>query len=131
MEREEIFQKVKESLVDALECEEDAVTPDASLMDDLEAESIDFLDITFRMEKIFDLKIPERDMYQGSLNLKEAGYLVDGKVSDEGMAVIKEKMPTFDLSRFSDGVIYEQDVARLITVGTMVIYLEEQLVAKS
>ncbi len=127
MDRQEIFLKVSAGLVDALEVEPEEVTPDASLIDELGAESIDFLDITFRMEKAFNFKIPEREMYQGSLNLKEQNLITDGKVNAEGVKLIQEKMPTFDLSRFKDGVIYEADIPRLVTVGTMVMYLEERL----
>ena len=127
MDRTEIFAKVREGLMDALEVDEEEVGAESSLMDDLGAESIDFLDITFRMEKLFGIKIPEKEMYQGELNLKDGGFIEDGKVTEAGMAVIKEKMPDFDLSRFSGGVIYEQDVPRLITVGTLVLYLEKRL----
>src|SRR5206468_6300906 len=58
MTRDEIYSKVQGVLVDALGVDEEEVTPKASLIDDLGAESIDFLDIVFRLEKAFDIKIP-------------------------------------------------------------------------
>ena len=57
MSRDDYFQKIQEVLDDALGVDEDEVTPDASLTADLGAESIDFLDIVFRLEKTFDFKI--------------------------------------------------------------------------
>ena len=57
MSRDEIFQKVQGVLVDALGVDEEEVTPTAVIKDDLGAESIDFLDISFRLEKAFGIKI--------------------------------------------------------------------------
>ena len=56
--RDEIFAKVQETLVDALGVDDDEVTEEATLVDELGAESIDFLDIVFRLEKNFGIKIP-------------------------------------------------------------------------
>jgi acyl carrier protein len=58
MSRDEIFEEVKEVLIDALGLDDDEVTAEATLMGDLGAESIDFLDIVFRLEKAFDIKVP-------------------------------------------------------------------------
>ena len=63
MTREQILQEVQGVLVDALGVDEDEVTPDATLMADLGAESIDFLDIVFRMEKAFGIKIPREELF--------------------------------------------------------------------
>ena len=60
--QEEIFDKVRESLVDALGVDDDEVTPKATLRGDLDAESIDFLDIVFRLEKAFDIKIERGEL---------------------------------------------------------------------
>ncbi len=62
MPREEIYKKVQAVLVDALGVDEEEVTPDAVIRDDLGAESIDFLDIMFRLEKAFGIKIPRGEM---------------------------------------------------------------------
>ncbi len=60
---DEIFQKVQAALVDALGVDEDEVTPDATMVGDLGAESIDFLDIVFRLEKAFGIKIPREELF--------------------------------------------------------------------
>ena len=53
-----VFPKVAETMADALGCDLEQIKPDASLIDDLKAESIDFLDIVFRLERAFKVKIP-------------------------------------------------------------------------
>ena len=61
--RDEIFDKVRSALVDALGVDEDDVTPNATMVGDLGAESIDFLDIVFRLEKAFNIKISRGELF--------------------------------------------------------------------
>lgn len=127
MNREQIFATVRDSLVDTLEVEPESVTWNASLFDDLGAESIDLLDFTFRIEKAFDTMIPEEEIFQGHLGLERDGMLVDGRVTAAGVERIREAMPDFDLSRFDGGVIHAADLPRMITVRTLVDFLQEFL----
>ena len=90
MEHDEIFEKVRETLVDALGVDDDEVTPDATLTTDLGAESIDFLDIVFRLEKAFEIKIPRGELFPDNV-LNNPDYVKDGKVTAEGLAVLKER----------------------------------------
>ena len=76
---EEIFEKVQETLVDALGLDDDEVTPEATLIEDLGAESIDFLDIVFRLEKAFDIKIPRGELFPENLASADSGFVADGK----------------------------------------------------
>ena len=86
--KEEIFSKVQEALVDALGVDEDEVTPEATLVGDLGAESIDFLDIVFRLEKAFDIKIPRGELFPEDI-LTNTDYVQDGKVTAAGMAELQ------------------------------------------
>jgi len=61
--RDEIYEKVSATLVEALNVDEDEVTPEATLQGDLGAESIDFLDIVFRLEREFGIKIPRGELF--------------------------------------------------------------------
>jgi acyl carrier protein len=97
--QEEIFEKVREALVDALGVDEDEVTPEATLRGDLDAESIDFLDIVFRLEKAFDIKIERGELIPMDV-LENADYVNEGKVNAAGMAQLKARMPFADLSKF-------------------------------
>jgi acyl carrier protein len=102
MTRDEIYSKVQGVLVDALGVDEEEVTPQASLRSDLGAESIDFLDITFRLEKAFTtdptkpFKIPRGDLFPE--NLDDPAFVQNGKLTDAGMAEVKRRLPHADLS---------------------------------
>ena len=99
---EEIFEKVQETLVDALGVDDDEVTSEATLIGDLGAESIDFLDIVFRLEKNFDIKIPRGELFPENLANADSGFVVDGKVTEEGIAQLREKMPHADVDKFAE-----------------------------
>ena len=82
MSREVITEKVSEVLVDALGADEDEISLEATLMGDLDAESIDFLDIVFQLEKTFDLKIPRAELFPGPADLGDSESLVeDGELT--------------------------------------------------
>ena len=98
---EEVFDKVKETLIDALGLDDDEVTQEATLIGDLGAESIDFLDIVFRLEKEFDIKIPRGELFPENLATSDSGFVEDGKVTEQGLSQLREKMPHADLDKFS------------------------------
>ena len=99
MTDDEVFEKVRTVLEDALGVDEDEVTKDATLVGDLGAESIDFLDIVFRLEKAFDIKIDQSELFPDNV-LNDPAYVQDGKVTDEGLALLKERMPHANLAGF-------------------------------
>lgn len=132
MDRDEIFSKVTEVLEEALGVDEDEVSPDASLTGDLEAESIDFLDIQFRIEKTFStpekpFKIEQGELFPENLMENEA-WVQDGKFTDEGMAMLNERMPHVDFSEFENDREVNK-VAELITVKSLVDFIERKLKA--
>ena len=125
--QEEIFEKVREALVDALGVDDDEVTPEATLQGDLDAESIDFLDIVFRLEKSFDIKIERGELFPEDI-LTDADYVQDGKVNEAGIAKLKERMPFADLSKFeADPVV--QNLGQQLTVRDMCQFVEHKLAA--
>jgi acyl carrier protein len=113
----EIFAKVREALVDALGVDDDEVTPEATLQGDLDAESIDFLDIVFRLEKAFDIKIERGELFPEDI-LTNADFVQDGKVNAAGIAKLRERMPFADLRKFeADPVV--QNLGQQLTVMDM------------
>ncbi len=124
---EEVFGKVKEALVDALGVDDDEVTEDATMVGDLGAESIDFLDIVFKLEKSFDIQIPRDELFPDDI-LTNAEYVKDGKVTDEGLAKLKERMAFADLSRFEENPLV-QDFGNLLTVKDLCNYVSTKLAA--
>ncbi len=127
MSRESIFQQVRETLVDALAVEPDEITEEATLTGDLGAESIDFLDIVFRLEKNFNVKIPRGELFPDDL-LNNPDFVSNGKFTSAGLTKIKQAMPHADFSRFES----DPDVNKmpeLFTVRTLVNYIESKLAA--
>ena len=132
MTRDEIFQTVRSIMEEALGVDEEEVTLEASLTGDLEAESIDFLDIVFRLEKSFStpehpFKIEQGELFPENL-LENADWVADGKFTDAGMTMLKERMPHVDFSAFQTDRNVEK-VAELITVNSIVDFVERKLAA--
>lgn len=125
-DKEEIFAKVQETLVDALGVDDDEVTPKATLTGDLGAESIDFLDIVFRLEKNFGIKIPKGDLFPEGLTSPDGGFIKDGKVTEAGIAEMKTKMPHADVDSFAKDPRVEK-IQDLFTVQMIVNYLASKV----
>jgi acyl carrier protein len=120
--RSEIGDRVRSIVAEALDRPLAEVRDDASLIDDLGAESIDFLDLVFRLESAFGIKIPEEQIWAGSLGLAGAS---DAEIQ-EGVRKLRAELPGFRWDRFPDPVA-KQDLPRLLTVRTIVDYLERAL----
>ena len=118
---EEVFDKVKEALVDALGVDDDEVTEDATMVGDLGAESIDFLDIVFQLEQSFGISIPREDLFPDDI-LTNAEYVNDGKVTSAGLEKLKARMPFADLTRFENNP-QVQDFGNMLTVRDLCNYV--------
>ena len=125
MSRDEIYKKVQGVLVDALGVDEDEVTPNAVIKDDLGAESIDFLDIIFRLEKAFGIKIPRGEMMPENL-ANDPNFVKDGKVTPAGIAELKQRMPHSNFTEFEKDPEVEK-MSKLFTVDAIVNYVEGKL----
>ena len=122
---EEIFAKVRTALVEALSVDEDEVTPEAKLTTDLGAESIDFLDIVFRLEKAFDIKVPRAELFPEDV-LANAQYVQQGKLSAEGLKELKKRMPFANLDEFEKKPVVK-DFVNQLTVQDMVRFVESKV----
>ncbi len=120
--KDEIYAKIKTALVDALGVDEDEIVPEATLVGDLGAESIDFLDIVFRLEKAFSIKIPRGELFPEDV-LTDAKYVQDGRVTAEGLAELRKRMPFANLENFAKNPVV-QDFGNLLTVADMCRFVE-------
>jgi acyl carrier protein len=123
--KDEIFEKIQTALVDALGVDDDEVTPEATLVGDLGAESIDFLDIVFRLEKAFDIKIPRGELFPEDI-LTSAEYVQDGKMTEAGIAELRKRMPFADLDEFAANPVV-QNFGDLLTVADMCRFIESKV----
>ena len=130
--QDEIFEKTRDVLMEALVVDAEEVTAEASLTGDLQAESIDFLDIVFRLEKAFTTNDKAFKISQGELfpeNLMEnPDWVTEGKITDAGMSMLRDRMPHVDFSAYEDDRDIDK-VAELITVGSMVEFVNRKLSA--
>ncbi|MCH2570136.1 MAG: acyl carrier protein [Planctomycetes bacterium] len=120
-----IFDQVRNTLIDALGVDDSEVTPDASLTRDLGAESIDFLDIVFRLEKAFDIKIPRGDLFPENV-LTDPDFVADGKVSDKGIDELRKRLPHADVDKFAENPNV-QDIGDLFTVEMITRYIAQKI----
>jgi acyl carrier protein len=124
--QEEIYDKVRTTLVDALGVEEDDVTRDATLRTDLGAESIDLLDIVFRLERNFGIKIPRGELFPE--NVSDPDLTENGKLTEKGLLELKQRMPYADLTGFANDPDVEK-ILDLYTVDMLVQYVAGKLAA--
>ena len=125
MSRAEVFNKVKDVLVDALGVDDDEVKEEATLTGDLGAESIDFLDIVFRLEKTFSIKIPRGELFPEDV-LNNPEYVEGGKVTAKGLATLKAAMPHADFGDFEKDPEVSK-MTNLFTVKTIVNYIANKM----
>ncbi len=121
----ELFTKVQQTLAGALGVEESDITPEASLKRDLGAESIDFIDIVFRLEKAFDLKIPAGDLFPSHL-LNDERFVKEGMVTAEGLTELRTKLPYLELGEFTKDPQITK-LADCFTVKMLLRYLNDRL----
>ena len=110
---------------EALDRERSESGRSSSLIDDLGAESIDFIDIQYRLESAFGIEIGEDELWRGSLDLDDPRTFDGKRLTDEAMAELRRRLPRFGWHRFAGGIARE-DLPRLITVNTILDYLSSR-----
>ena len=123
--RDDVFSKVRDVLTDALGVDEEEVVPEATLQGDLGAESIDFLDIVFRLEKEFSIKIPKGELFPEDI-MSNAEYVDGDRMTAAGLAKLKAVMPHADFAEFEQNPRVS-NMSDLFTVNTIVNYVEGKL----
>lgn len=113
-----VFPKVAQTVADALGCDLEEVTPQASLIEDLDAESIDFLDLVFRLEKGFGVKVPRGKIVEDARGtLPEAEFESKGVVTEAGLTRLREFLAEVPAERIKTP-LKAADVPRLFTTET-------------
>ncbi len=125
MNENQIFEKVRECLSGALGLEAGEISRESLLVPDLGAESIDFIDIIFRLEKAFDIKIPSGELFPANL-LSEERLVQAGRVTTEGIRVLRDKIPYLDLQEFEKDP-QVSNLANYFDVQMIVNYVRDRL----
>jgi len=128
MTQEEIYPKVQQVLEDALGVDPEEVTPTATLVEDLGMESIDALDIVFRLEKAFSIKIPRGELFPENLPelMQDERFVQNSKLTADGLAELKKRMPFADFTALEANPTVEQ-AKGLLNVDTVVRYVKSKL----
>ena len=128
--QDEIFTKVSSTLVEALNVDEEDVKLTSTLQGDLGAESIDFLDIVFRLEREFGIKIPRGELFPESIFQGDQDFVANGKVTTKGLAELRERMPFADLNQFEKNPDLSK-LSDLFTVDLITRYIHGKLRSKA
>src|SRR5215813_8168042 len=121
-----VFATVTKVLVEALNVDQDELTPAATLQGDLGAESIDFLDIVFRLEREFAIKIPRGELFPESIFQGDPDFVQNGKVTSKGIEELRARMPFADLKSFEENPSVDA-ISDLFTVDMITRYIEGKL----
>ena len=124
--QDEIYSKVSATLVEALNVDEDEIKPTSTLQGDLGAESIDFLDIVFRLEREFGIKIPRGELFPESIYQGDPQFVLDGRVTDKGIGELRARMPFADLTQFEKNPEVRH-LSDLFTVDLITRYIQGKL----
>lgn len=132
---DQTFDKIKNLLVQALNADEDDVTPDSRVVGDLGAESIDFLDITFRVERAFDIRIQKGELFpEGVFDGDPECMDADGKVTAHGLDKLQAAMPHVALKNGDGSLTFDGTLSGLadaFTVQSLVNFVNTKLKAQS
>ena len=114
----QVFPKVAATMADALGCDVEDIELDVSLIEGLDAESIDFLDMVFRLERAFKIKIPRGKIIDNARgDLSEAEFEQKGVLTPVGLAQLKAYLSEVPPERFREPMKVA-DIARLFTPET-------------
>jgi acyl carrier protein len=127
MSRDEIFKKVRVAVVEALSVEEGDVTETATLKGDLNAESIDILDIQFRLEKAFNIKMTQEDLAPNDI-INNPDFVRDNKLNNSGLTALRNHFREGKFDEFEQNPATDR-IIEVLTVGTIVSFIERKLAA--
>ncbi|HVS34483.1 MAG TPA: acyl carrier protein [Gemmataceae bacterium] len=128
--QEEIYTKVSDTLVEALNVEPEEIKPTSTLQGDLGAESIDFLDIVFRLEREFGIKIPRGELFPESIFQGDPEFVQNGRVTDKGLQELRDRMPFADLAAFEKNPEVSH-LSDLFTVDLITRYIQGKLQSRN
>jgi len=122
----DIYPRVASVLSEALNADQEDITPVAALHRDLGAESIDLLDIVFRLEREFGIYIDRDELFPASIFQGDPAFVQDGKVTDQGLGRLRSQLPYADLSNF-EGDRRVSAIPDLFTVGLITRFIAWKL----
>lgn len=122
MEREAIFDRVRTIIANVVELDEDEINLGSSLIDDLGMESVDFIDISVKIEEEFNIEIGEGELWDFGKIFADERMMKQGKITSRGVKYLRERFPGDDFQEVKPGTSLA-DIISLIKVKFIVDYL--------
>ena len=129
MNDEQVYERVVEAFCEALGLDDDEVERTSLVIDDLGAESLDFLDIAFRLERAFGIKIPRGQIQKAAEEQAGEAFEVEGKLTASGAAALRDALPEAPADKVVAGFPV-RDIPRLFTVQTFLNLVQKLLAEK-
>ncbi len=127
MNEEQIVSKVKTCIAETIGVKEEEVSLDASVIDDLDADSLDLLDLVFRLEQDFNIRITRGEIEsRAKETMPEEDFEVDGFLSEKAKKELSKALPEVDKSKF-EGNLRKSEIPRLFTVQTFIRLVKEKV----
>jgi len=123
---EVIYARGTDVLLETVKVDKSAITPDATLQGDLGTESLDFLDILFRLEREFGIQIPRAELFPEAILKGDPRFVQDGKVTDQGLNELRHRLPFADLRVLEQNRLLTS-IPDLFTVGLITRYIAWKL----
>lgn len=128
--KEAIYEKVSATLADSLNVDAEEIRPEATLQGDLGAESIDFLDIVFRLERGFGVKIPREELFPESIFQGDPEFVQNGFVTPKGLQELRERLPFADVESYAKDPQFRK-LGNLFTVEMITRYITDKMTPKA
>ncbi len=131
METEKIYNSVKKSIIESCGVAAEKIHPDATLFNDLGIDSIDLVDILYNVEREYKIKLKVSDINKrAKVALDGKPFDIDGKITPEGLSVLRENMPELNQKKLVPGLtIY--DLIQLLTVRSLCNMVQFKLAEKN
>jgi len=129
MQQTHIWPGIVDAFCEALGLDEEEVTPESLVIDELGAESLDFLDIAFRLERTFNIKLPRGEIQRAAEEESGEGFEVEGKLTDFGAVALRKALPEAQQDKIVAGYAV-RDIPRLFTVQTFANLVARQLASR-
>jgi acyl carrier protein len=128
--KEAIYEKVSATLADSLNVDAEEIRPEATLQGDLGAESIDFLDIVFRLERGFGIKIPREELFPESIFQGDPEFVQNGFVTPKGIDELRRRLPFADVEAYAKDPQFRK-LGDLFTVEMITRYIADKMTPKA
>ncbi len=124
---QDILPNLKRCITETIGIKEEEIELDSSLIDDLGADSLDLLDLVFRLEQAFKIRITRGEIEaRAKETMPDEDFEVDGLLTEKAKKSLKELLPEVDGSRFN-GNLRKSEIPRLFTVKTFLRLVKEKL----